>query len=203
MAGYDKRRSHNLQSPSSSGTATPEQINRLRELETGLEESLRAHRETKSTAEMQAQEVEKHFREKLEQLENDYQSAVHYVKGTEKLLKQRLTPTDRVTSVKLSRVNYYSHWLTCTGRLGIRRYRVGLFLYQAFNACDGKQARRTRQSEPLGELFDHGVDAMNTTREVVMFAGTMNLGHSWLAVLALFARDGDLERLKEMIPLLP
>ncbi|CUS08813.1 unnamed protein product [Tuber aestivum] len=88
MAGYDKRRSHNLQSPSPSGTATPEQINRLRELETRLEESLRAHRETKSTAEMQAQEVEKHFREKLEQLENDYQSAVHYVKGTEKLLKR-------------------------------------------------------------------------------------------------------------------
>ncbi|KAG0133099.1 hypothetical protein HOY82DRAFT_605170 [Tuber indicum] len=88
MAGYDKRRSHSLQSPSPSGTATPEQINRLRELETRLEESLRAHRETKSTAEMQAQEVEKHFREKLEQLENDYQSAVHYVKGTEKLLKR-------------------------------------------------------------------------------------------------------------------
>lgn len=88
MTGYDKRRSRNLQSPSPTGTATPEQISRLRELESKLEESLRAHHETKSTAEMQAQEVEKHFREKLEQLENDYQSAVHYVKGTEKLLKR-------------------------------------------------------------------------------------------------------------------
>ncbi|KAL7267535.1 Negative regulator of mitotic exit [Rhizina undulata] len=87
--GFDKRRSQTLQSPSPhSGTATPEQINRLRELEVKLEESLRAHRETKNSAEMQAQEVEKHFREKLEQLENDYQSAVHYVKGTEKLLKR-------------------------------------------------------------------------------------------------------------------
>lgn len=86
--GFDKRRSTILQSPSpQSGSATPEQ-NRLRELEHKLEDSLRAHRETKSTAEMQAQEVEKHFREKLEQLENDYQSAVHYVKGTEKLLKR-------------------------------------------------------------------------------------------------------------------
>jgi len=85
----DKRRSRNLQNPSpESGTATPEQLNRLRELEARLEDSLRAHRETKNTAEMQAQEVEKHFREKLEQLENDYQAAVHYVKGTEKMLKR-------------------------------------------------------------------------------------------------------------------
>ncbi|PUU76819.1 hypothetical protein B9Z19DRAFT_1129124 [Tuber borchii] len=64
---------------------------------------------------------------------------------------------------------------------------VGLFLYQAFDACDDTQARRTRQSGPLGELFDHGVDAMNTTLEVVIFAGAMNLGHSWIAVLTLFA----------------
>jgi len=86
---FDKRRSRNLQNPSpESGTATPEQLNRLRELEARLEDSLRAHRETKNTAEMQAQEVEKHFREKLEQLENDYQAAVHYVKGTEKMLKR-------------------------------------------------------------------------------------------------------------------
>jgi hypothetical protein len=89
QAALEKSRSHILQSPSpGSGTVTPEQFNRLRELETRLEESLRAHRETKNTAEMQAQEVEKHFREKLEQLENDYQSAVHYVKGTEKMLKR-------------------------------------------------------------------------------------------------------------------
>lgn len=87
--GLDKRLSRNLQSPSTeSGTATPEQLNRLRELEQKLEESMRSHRETKSTAEMQAQDMEKHFREKLEQLETDYQSAVHYVKGTEKMLKR-------------------------------------------------------------------------------------------------------------------
>lgn len=88
-SAVDKRRSLALASPSpSGGTATPEQMNRLREMESRLEDSLRAHRETKNTAEMQAQEVEKHFRDKLEQLENDYQSAVHYVKGTEKMLKR-------------------------------------------------------------------------------------------------------------------
>lgn len=88
QGGFDKRRSLTLQNSPESGTATPEQLNRLRELEVRLEDSLRAHRETKNTAEMQAQEVEKHFREKLEQLENDYQSAVHYVKGTEKIMKR-------------------------------------------------------------------------------------------------------------------
>jgi DNA repair exonuclease SbcCD ATPase subunit len=88
QAGLDKNRSPVLSPSPGSGTVTPEQLNRLRDLEARLEESLRAHRETKTSAEMQAQEVEKHFREKLEQLENDYQSAVHYVKGTEKMLKR-------------------------------------------------------------------------------------------------------------------
>uniref|UniRef100_A0A0D9WN18 Aminoalcoholphosphotransferase n=1 Tax=Leersia perrieri TaxID=77586 RepID=A0A0D9WN18_9ORYZ len=33
-----------------------------------------------------------------------------------------------------------------------------LFLYQTFDAVDGKQARRTSSSSPLGELFDHGAE---------------------------------------------
>jgi ethanolaminephosphotransferase len=40
---------------------------------------------------------------------------------------------------------------------------VGLFLYQTFDAIDGKQARRLGLSGPLGECFDHGVDALNVT----------------------------------------
>lgn len=66
-------------------------------------------------------------------------------------------------------------------------WAVGLFLYQTFDAVDGSQARRTRQSGPLGELFDHGVDAVNTTLEVLLFAATMNLGQGWKTVLTLFA----------------
>ena len=37
-----------------------------------------------------------------------------------------------------------------------------LFMYQTFDACDGKQARRTNSSSPLGQLFDHGCDAVNS-----------------------------------------
>jgi Galactose oxidase, central domain len=66
---------------------TPEQ-NRLRELEQQLQSSLKAHEETKSAFESREQDADRQYREKLEQLENDYQSAVHYVKGTEKMLKR-------------------------------------------------------------------------------------------------------------------
>lgn len=88
QTGFEKRRSAGLRSTSQqSGSATPEQ-RRFGELEKELNESRVAHEATAAEARKQAQEVEQHFREKLEQLENDYQSAVHYVKGTERLLKR-------------------------------------------------------------------------------------------------------------------
>jgi hypothetical protein len=71
----------------SSRFGTPEQT-RLRELEQQLQSSLKAHEETKHSFESREQEADRNYREKIEQLENDYQSAVHYVKGTEKMLKR-------------------------------------------------------------------------------------------------------------------
>ncbi|KAE8146323.1 hypothetical protein BDV25DRAFT_162693, partial [Aspergillus avenaceus] len=85
--GYsDNRRSPRLDSPGSR-FGTPEQT-RLRELEQQLSASLKTHEEMKSSFETREQEADRAYREKLEQLENDYQSAVHYVKGTEKMLKR-------------------------------------------------------------------------------------------------------------------
>ncbi|KAB8356582.1 hypothetical protein FH972_024164 [Carpinus fangiana] len=66
-------------------------------------------------------------------------------------------------------------------------WSIGLFLYQTFDAVDGSQARRTKQSGPLGELFDHSVDALNTWLEVLLFAGAMTLGQGWKTVAVLFA----------------
>ena len=66
---------------------TPDQ-NRLRDLEQQLQSTIKAHEDTKSAFETREQEADRQYREKLEQLENDYQSAVHYVKGTEKMLKR-------------------------------------------------------------------------------------------------------------------
>lgn len=82
----ESRRSPRLESPGSR-FGTPEQ-SRLRELEQQLSASMKAHDDMKSSFETREQEADKAFREKLEQLENDYQSAVHYVKGTEKMLKR-------------------------------------------------------------------------------------------------------------------
>ncbi|GBE77604.1 Uncharacterized CDP-alcohol phosphatidyltransferase class-I family protein [Sparassis crispa] len=66
-------------------------------------------------------------------------------------------------------------------------WAVGLFLYQSFDAIDGKQARRTGMAGPLGELFDHGCDALNTTLEVILANRALNLGRSWWTVAAQIA----------------
>ncbi|GKY99390.1 hypothetical protein MPSEU_000893700 [Mayamaea pseudoterrestris] len=39
---------------------------------------------------------------------------------------------------------------------------ICIFLYQTLDNIDGKQARRTGSSSPLGLLFDHGCDAVNS-----------------------------------------
>jgi hypothetical protein len=70
-----------------SGSNTPDTA-RMRELEQQLAASVAAHNETKSNNESREQDAESTYREKLTQLEQDYQSAVHYVKGTEKMLKR-------------------------------------------------------------------------------------------------------------------
>lgn len=38
---------------------------------------------------------------------------------------------------------------------------AGFFIYQSLDAIDGKQARRTGSANQLGELFDHGCDAIS------------------------------------------
>eukprot|EP00051_Salpingoeca_urceolata_P032994 m.18375 g.18375 ORF g.18375 m.18375 type:complete len:376 (-) comp5708_c0_seq1:308-1435(-) len=38
---------------------------------------------------------------------------------------------------------------------------LGLWVYQTLDSIDGKQARRTGTSTPLGELFDHGCDSLS------------------------------------------
>ncbi|KAG8749470.1 hypothetical protein FRC14_001340, partial [Serendipita sp. 396] len=55
---------------------------------------------------------------------------------------------------------------------------VSLFLYQSLDAIDGKQARRTGMAGPLGEMFDHGCDAINTTLEVILASRALNLARS-------------------------
>ncbi|CAG8979672.1 hypothetical protein HYALB_00003903 [Hymenoscyphus albidus] len=75
-----------LSSPQS-GQNTPD-ASRVRELEHQLAETREANQNIKATYKVREQEAEATYREKIGQLEHDYQSAVHYVKGTEKMLKR-------------------------------------------------------------------------------------------------------------------
>jgi len=69
---------------------------------------------------------------------------------------------------------------------------IGQFLYIIFDNADGKQARKTGTSSPLGLLFDHGCDAVNTfvagatLLTVVQFGNTLNAMIAYLIVIAPF-----------------
>ncbi|KAI5477706.1 ethanolaminephosphotransferase [Pseudohyphozyma bogoriensis] len=54
----------------------------------------------------------------------------------------------------------------------------GLFFYQTMDNIDGKQARKTGTSSPLGELFDHGIDTLNCPLGGLVQAMAMGMGHS-------------------------
>lgn len=63
--------------------------------------------------------------------------------------------------------SYFFNSYSPTGRTEPPRWAsalcaLGLFFYQSLDAIDGKQARRTNSSSPLGELFDHGCDSIST-----------------------------------------
>ncbi|KAI8147685.1 CDP-alcohol phosphatidyltransferase-domain-containing protein [Fennellomyces sp. T-0311] len=64
-------------------------------------------------------------------------------------------------------------------------FAAGLWLYSTFDNVDGKQARRTGTSSPLGELFDHGCDALNTTFVAILQCAALGLGHTGNAATVL------------------
>lgn len=66
---------------------------------------------------------------------------------------------------------------------------LGLFIYQTLDAADGKQARRTGSSSPLGELFDHGCDAVSMIVVVTGAAVALKLGQlpEWMMAIAVCA----------------
>lgn len=64
-------------------------------------------------------------------------------------------------------------------------WAVCLFTYQSLDSIDGKQARRTGMSSPLGELFDHGCDALNTSLECILAFAAFGLGRSSVSLFLL------------------
>mmetsp|Transcript_17226 Transcript_17226/g.15113 ORF Transcript_17226/g.15113 Transcript_17226/m.15113 type:complete len:233 (-) Transcript_17226:578-1276(-) len=60
---------------------------------------------------------------------------------------------------------------------------IGHFLYMIFDNADGKQARKTGNSSPLGLLFDHGCDAMNTFVSGLCVFAALQLGNTMWALV--------------------
>jgi ethanolaminephosphotransferase len=55
---------------------------------------------------------------------------------------------------------------------------IAMLAYQTLDNADGKQARRTNSSSPLGLMFDHGCDALNSLPGSVNWAIACGLGFS-------------------------
>ncbi|CAO3659866.1 unnamed protein product [Umbelopsis ramanniana] len=92
--------------------------------------------------------------------------------------------------LNLATLLYYSPDLGTCPNWCYYSFAVGLFVYQSLDAIDGKQARRTGTSGPMGELFDHGCDALNTTIEFLLVTSSLHYGQSWLTVLSLASSLG-------------
>eukprot|EP00742_Colponemidia_sp_Colp-10_P001662 GILJ01001782.1.p1 GENE.GILJ01001782.1~~GILJ01001782.1.p1 ORF type:complete len:368 (-),score=53.33 GILJ01001782.1:285-1235(-) len=63
----------------------------------------------------------------------------------------------------------------------------GHFAYQTLDAIDGKQARRTSSSSPLGQLFDHGCDSLGSLFIALPIANCLQLGNSFLTLFFLYS----------------
>jgi len=68
---------------------------------------------------------------------------------------------------------------------------LGLLAYLILDEMDGAQARRTGMASPLGELFDHGCDAISTTLVVILAAHALGLGRNWWTVVGLIATHAN------------
>ena len=53
-----------------------------------------------------------------------------------------------------------------------------LFLAQTFDAIDGKHARNTKRSSPLGQLMDHGCDSMDNFLYAIVICQMFSFGDS-------------------------
>ena len=64
---------------------------------------------------------------------------------------------------------------------------AAILIYVNLDCMDGKQARRTGSSSPLGQLFDHGCDAFVTGIMIINVAASVGLRLSPEMILMMFA----------------
>lgn len=64
---------------------------------------------------------------------------------------------------------------------------ICLQIYATLDAADGKQARRLNASSPLGQIFDHGCDAVNLIFIVIMTCAGIGLGLGHTTAIAVIS----------------
>lgn len=85
-------------------------------------------------------------------------------------------------------VFYYDPYMdTATPSWVYFAHAFNLFMYQTFDGCDGCHARRTGQLGPLGELFDHSIDAINTSLLVFVTSSVLHFGAGYKTLFAQFS----------------
>ena len=82
---------------------------------------------------------------------------------------------------------YASNFLHCVPSWVLYMMAIAMFVYQTLDAIDGKQARRTKSSSPLGQLFDHGNDALIFTPMLVSSMACVNFATHFYQVLWLLS----------------
>lgn len=64
---------------------------------------------------------------------------------------------------------------------------VCYLIYRILDEMDGKQARKTGNSSPLGLLFDHGCDAFTTALLTMMIMKMLQVGNSEILLLGIIS----------------
>lgn len=64
-------------------------------------------------------------------------------------------------------------------------FSLCIFLGQTFDAIDGKHARNTKRQGPLGQLMDHGCDAITNSCIAIYIAQSFSLGNSISSIVML------------------
>ena len=60
-----------------------------------------------------------------------------------------------------------------------------IFIGQTLDAIDGKHARNTKRGSPLGQLMDHGCDALTNSCHLIFMAQAFTMGTNPSSVLLL------------------
>ncbi|GAA5946854.1 hypothetical protein JCM3765_002045 [Sporobolomyces pararoseus] len=116
----------------------------------------------------------------------------HWWTWSASLMSPKIAP-NAITLIGFAAIilNFLTVWIFVPDLVGPGNWLVyascafGLFFYQTMDNIDGKQARRTGTSSPLGELFDHGLDTLNCPIGGLIQAAAMSLGQSKYSVLCI------------------